>query len=196
MRLIVATGNEGKMREFARILAPLGFEVFSQKQAGLSLAVEETGQTFLENARLKAQAVFAATGQAAVADDSGLCVDALGGEPGVYSARWMGEAAPYREVKLPALLGKLEGIPREKRTARFVSAICCVLPDGTQVEAEGCCEGWIGYEIRGSEGFGYDPVFMVGEHSFGELSGPEKDALSHRGVALRALCQKLRRQLG
>lgn len=190
MQLIAATGNRHKLVEFTRMLEPHGFVVFSQAQAGVQLEVEETGKTFAENAYLKAYAIFEATGKAAVADDSGLCIDALGGEPGVYSARYLGENTPY-EIKNQKILQRLSGLPEGERTARFVSAICCILADGSVYEATGVCEGTIGSEARGENGFGYDPIFYVGNQSFAELSGAEKDALSHRGRALRELEQKL-----
>ena len=143
----------------------------------------------------KAQAVHRLTGKAAVADDSGLCVDALGGAPGVYSARYGGEDLPHSE-KIKLLLKELIQVPDEKRTARFVAHICYIGADGTRIDAEECCEGVIGHAPRGEGGFGYDPIFMVGDKSFAELSGAEKDAVSHRGKALRAFAQKLSQGCG
>lgn len=191
MRLLVATGNRHKLEEFRRILAPLGIEAVSPAEVGAALDVEETGETFAENARLKAMALRERTGLGVAADDSGLCVDALGGRPGVHSARYMGEDTPHSE-KIAGLLRELEGVPDEKRTARFVAAICCVLADGTLLECEGVCEGAIAHSPRGSGGFGYDPVFLVGDKSFADLAPDEKDRVSHRGRALRQLAEKLK----
>ena len=140
MKVIAATGNMGKLREFARIFAPLGIEPAAQSEVCPGLSVEETGTTFAENAFLKADAVHERTGLAAVADDSGLCVDALDGAPGVYSARYAGEETPYPE-KISRLLGELEGVPEERRTARFVAHICYIGADGARIDAEGTCEG-------------------------------------------------------
>lgn len=190
LKLIVASNNAHKVEEFRRILEPLGYEVLSQKEAGIQVKPEENGETFAENARIKALAVFEASGCPCVADDSGLCVDALGGRPGVHSARYLGEETP-QEQKNAGLLAELGNLPREERGAQFVSAICCVLADGSLVETLGVCPGWIGYEPLGEGGFGYDPIFMVGERSYGQLSPQEKDAISHRGLALRELEQRL-----
>ena len=191
MKLLVATGNAHKLEEFARILGPIGIEVVSPAELGVSQEAEETGETFAENARIKAMELFRKSGVATVADDSGLCVDALGGRPGVYSARYLGESAsqPQRNA---ALLSELESVKANNRTARFVCAICCVLDEDKLVECEGTCEGTIGYEPRGEGGFGYDPIFMMGEQSFAELSPGQKDAHSHRGRALRLLAELLK----
>ena len=186
MKLVIATNNQHKLLEFRRILEPIGFEVLSQKEAGVKVSPEENGETFAANARIKALAVYEACGLPCVADDSGLCVDALNGRPGVHSARYMGEDTA-QEIKNAALLKELDGVPAEQRGAQFVSAICCVLNKEDIVECEGACRGSIGYEPLGDGGFGYDPIFMVGARSYAELSGEEKDAISHRGVALRKL---------
>ncbi|MBQ8917434.1 MAG: RdgB/HAM1 family non-canonical purine NTP pyrophosphatase [Oscillospiraceae bacterium] len=193
MKLIVATNNAHKLVEFGRILAPLGIEVHSQKEYCPDLDVEETGTTFAANARLKAEAVYKATGLMAVADDSGLCVDALDGAPGVYSARYAGENATDAQ-KIEKLLDEMKDGPEEKRTARFVSAICCIGPD-LLLECEGVCEGTIGYECRGEGGFGYDPIFYVDGRSYSEMSGEEKDAISHRGRALRLFYEEMNRRM-
>ena len=191
MKVIAATGNMGKLREFARIFAPLGIEPAAQSEVCPGLSVEETGTTFAENAFLKADAVHERTGLAAVADDSGLCVDALDGAPGVYSARYAGEDATDAD-RIAKLLGALEGVPDEARTARFVSAVCCVFPDGERLTVRGVCEGTIARAAAGTGGFGYDPVFVTPTgRTFAELSAVEKDAVSHRGQALRALAQAL-----
>ena len=183
MKLVLATNNPGKVKEFARILEPLGIEVITQKQAGADLHVEENGETFAENARLKAMAVYRATGLPTVADDSGLCVDALDGKPGVYSARWYGEDTPYAE-KNARLIAELEDVPQEKRTARFVAHITCVLSETEVLDCEGICEGWIGY----------DPILMLPEYgkTSAEITMEEKNAISHRGKALEKLYQELK----
>ncbi|MBE6885314.1 MAG: RdgB/HAM1 family non-canonical purine NTP pyrophosphatase [Ruminococcaceae bacterium] len=189
-QIILASQNKKKLAELSRILAPLGFSVITQDEAGISDAAEETGTTFAENAYLKAAFVAARTGKICVADDSGLCVDALGGEPGVYSARYSGE--PVDDARnIRKLLGALEGIPEEKRTAHFVSAVCMIFPDGSRIEAEGRCTGRIGFAPRGTGGFGYDPDFFMGERSLAEFTPAEKDAVSHRGASLRKLAELL-----
>lgn len=193
MKIVVATGNAGKLREFKRILEPLGIETVSLKELSLSLTVEETGTTFAQNARLKAQAVQKATGLAAIADDSGLCVDALDGAPGVYSARYSGAGDDENNRKLLRELGE---IPLEKRTARYVCAISCIFPGGEEITAQETCEGVIGFQPAGSHGFGYDPLFYVDKRSFGQWEDEEKDQISHRGKALRAFCQKIKEYQG
>jgi len=191
MKLILASHNQKKIAELRRILHPMGFEVISPGDAGVLSDAEETGKTFAENARIKALDIYRKTGLPTVADDSGLCVDALGGRPGVHTALYGGEYLPYDE-KMALLLSELNGLPQDKRTARFCCAICCVLPGGDLIETYGECEGWIAFEPAGSGGFGYDPIFMIGDKSFGETPPGEKDALSHRSVALRQLEKKLR----
>jgi len=194
MKLVLASNNQHKLVEFRRILEPIGIEVLSQKEAGVSVNPDENGETFAENAKIKALAMFEACGLPCVADDSGLCVDALNGRPGVQSARYMGEDTP-QEIKNAALLHEVSGVEKEQRGAQFVSAICCVLDKDNILECEGSCSGWIGYEPLGDGGFGYDPIFMVGERSYSQLSGEEKDAISHRGVALRVLHDMLKEKL-
>jgi XTP/dITP diphosphohydrolase len=188
VKLVVATHNRNKVQEFQRILQPLSIEVIT---ADLP-EVEENGTTFAENAYLKAISAFHATGKAAVADDSGLEVDALNGAPGIYSARYAGENAT-NEQRIAKLLDALKDVPEEKRTARFVCAICCILPNGDIITARGECPGKIAFEARGNGGFGYDPVFLVGEKTFAELSAEEKDKISHRGKALRVFAEELRK---
>ncbi len=192
MKLVLASKNPGKLRELQEILGSLGVEVLLESQVGLDLEVEETGTTFEENAFLKADAVMKASGLPAIADDSGLVVDALDGAPGVYSARFGGKESDAARTAL--LLEKLEGVPAEKRTARFVSAIACRLPDGRTVPAKGSCEGVVADAPRGQGGFGYDPVFLVPSlgKTFAELSAEEKNQISHRGAALRAFAEKFR----
>ena len=195
MTFIIATNNEKKLVELSRILNPLGIRALSAKEAGVSLEeVEETGITFEENARLKARAALQKTGMPAVADDSGLMVDALNGEPGVYSARYGGEGATDTQ-KNEKLLKNMENVPQEERTARFVSAVCCLFPDGREIMVRGECEGSIAYAPKGEGGFGYDPIFLVGERSYAELAPEEKDAVSHRGRALRKLSEELQKVL-
>ena len=189
-KIVFATGNEGKMREVRLILQDLGFPVLSMKEAGVSLDIEENGTTFAENAMIKARAVWEKTGGIVLADDSGLVVDYLGGEPGVYSARYLGEDTSY-EIKNQAIIDRLADAKEEERTARFVSAIAAVLPDGSELVTEGTVEGLIAHEPAGNGGFGYDPIFMFGDKSFAELSAEEKDAVSHRGKALTELKAKL-----
>ena len=192
MVFIIATKNEKKLLELDRILAPMGIEAKTPGQLGIELEdVEETGETFEENALLKAQAACEATGYPAVADDSGLMVDALGGAPGIYSARYAGEGATDAQ-KIEKLLKAMVGVPQEERGAKFVSVVCCVFPDGSRLSVRGECLGTIGDSPRGEGGFGYDPVFVVkGGKSFAELSKEEKDAVSHRGNALRKLAAQL-----
>ena len=191
MKLILATKNRHKVEEFQRILSPLGWQLLPQDAVCPELEIEETGATFAENARLKALGIYRATGLPAIADDSGLCVDALGGAPGVYSARYAGEQHDSA-ANNAKLLQAMQHIPQEQRTARFVCSICVVFSPQDIVTCEGCCEGTISYRLHGENGFGYDPLFMVGEKSFAELSGSQKDAISHRGRALQARYALLR----
>lgn len=187
MRILIATHNKHKLSEMARILEPMGYEVVTDTDLDFTLTeAEENGSTFLENARIKAESGCKESGLPCIADDSGLCVDALGGEPGVFSARYSGEHGDDKGNN-EKLLFNLKDVPDENRTARFVCAICVSFPDGSEITAEGACEGKIGYEYRGNNGFGYDPLFMVGDKSFAELSAEEKDAISHRGNALKKL---------
>ena len=191
MKFIIATHNMKKQAEMQRILSPLGVEVLTAEMAGVTLTdVEETGATFEENAVLKAENGCSESGLPCIADDSGLSVDFLGGEPGVYSARYCGKHGDD-EANIQKLLKKLEGVPEEKRAARFVSVVCVCFPDGRKLTVDGKCEGKIGFEKHGDNGFGYDPVFMVGQKSFAELSADEKDKISHRGNALRKLVRVL-----
>ena len=187
-RIVFATGNQGKMREIREILGDLGLEVCSMKEAGISIDIEENGETYEENAMIKARAVAAqAREDLVMADVSGLEVYYLGGEPGVYSARYLGEDTSYR-IKNADLIKRLDGVPDGKRTARFVCAIAAVLPDGRELTARAVIEGRIGYEERGENGFGYDPIFYVPEYgrTTAELSEEEKNQVSHRA---RALCR-------
>ena len=191
-RIVFATGNEGKMREIRDILADMDAEVVSMKQAGISVEVEENGTTFEENAVIKAKAIAEFTNDIVLADDSGLEVDYLNKEPGIYSARYMGEDTPY-SIKNRAILERMEGVPKEERSARFVCAIAAVLPDKEVIVVRETIEGYIGYEIAGCNGFGYDPIFYVDELgcSTAEISEEEKNLISHRGKALRVMREKL-----
>lgn len=190
MKLIAATNNAHKVVEFKRILEPLGFTVLSQKEAGIHVEAEETGTTFEENAYLKAKAVYDASGLPTVADDSGIAVDALNGAPGVYSARYGGPGLNDVD-RYEKLLHEMDGVPDEKRTARFVCAISLILSSDQVFGFIGVCEGKIGYDPRGENGFGYDPIFMVGDKSTAELLPEDKDKISHRGQALRKMEQML-----
>lgn len=192
-RIIVATGNEGKMREVRLILADLGMEIISMREAGASCEIEETGSSFSENAEIKAKAVWEQTGHIVLADDSGLVVDYLGGEPGIYSARYMGEDTSY-EIKNQAIIDRVAEAKEEERTARFVSAIAAVLPDGTILHTEGTVEGKIAHQPAGTEGFGYDPIFYLPEYGMTSAQIPieKKNEISHRGKALEAMKQKLK----
>lgn len=189
MKVLAATGNKGKIREFAQILTPLGFETVSPADIGLSLDPEETGETFAENAKIKAIAFMQAANMPVIADDSGLMVDFLGGAPGVYSARYAEGTDADRCAKL---LKNMEGA--ENRSARFISSVAMVFPDGKTVEAEGICEGEITSSPAGENGFGYDPVFYISSmgKTIAQMSADEKNAISHRGKALRLLAEKLK----
>lgn len=191
-KIIFATGNMGKMKEIREILKDLDAEVLSMKEAGVEADIVEDGKTFEENAVIKAKTICELTGEIALADDSGLEIDYLNKEPGIYSARYMGEDTSYR-IKNANLIGRLEGVPDEKRTARFVCAIAAAFPDGTVKTVRGTMEGRIGYEEAGENGFGYDPIFYLPEYgcSSAELSMEEKNKISHRGKALRAIKEEL-----
>ena len=191
MDFLIATHNRKKQSELQRVLAPLGINVLTSDDLGIELTeVEETGKTFEENARLKALSGLRDTSMPCIADDSGLCVDALGGAPGIYSARFGGEDGNDR-LNNEKLLKELENVKDENRTARFVCCICCVFPDGREIVVEGNCEGRIAFEKHGDGGFGYDPLFMTEYGCFGEMTSEEKDAVSHRGNALRLLVKEL-----
>ena len=192
MKFLIATHNVKKRDELSRILKPLGIDAVIASDIGMEITdAEETGTTFAENARIKAESGCRETGLPCIADDSGLCIDALDGRPGVYSARYAGgHDTPYSH-KMAVLLDEMKDVPKEKRTARFVSSVCCIFPDGRELCVEGTCEGRIGFEPEGNGGFGFDPVFYVGEKSFATFTPEEKDAVSHRGNSLRLLAEKL-----
>lgn len=196
-RIIFATGNQDKLREIREILEDLDIEVVSMKDAGITADIVEDGTTFEENAIIKAKAIHELTGEAVMADDSGLEVDYLNKEPGVYSARYMGEDTSYR-IKNKSLVDRLEGVPGEKRTARFVCVIALVTKDGQVVTTRGNYEGIIGYEEKGENGFGYDPIFYVPEYGCysAELSREKKNEISHRGKALRLMKDEIMKLRG
>ena len=193
-KLIFATGNEGKMKEVRMILADLDVEVLSLKEAGIEAEAEENGATFEENAKIKAAEIMKRSGEIVLADDSGLDVDALNKEPGIYSARYMGYDTSYH-IKNQNLIRRLEGKTGKERSARFVCAIAAAFPDGRVLTTRGTMEGEIGYEERGENGFGYDPIFYLPEYGCysGELPLEVKNSLSHRGKALRLMKEELRK---
>ena len=191
MDFILATNNMKKLAEMQRILSPLGINVVTAKMLGKQPEdVEEDGKTFEDNAKLKARAACKEMNMPAIADDSGLCVDYLDGAPGIFSARFAGEHG-NDEKNNDLLLEKLDGVPLEKRTAHYVCAICCTFPDGREIVVRGECNGVIGFERDGHEGFGYDPLFLVDGKAFGRYTAEEKDKISHRGNALRLLTKEL-----
>ncbi len=205
MKICAATGNAGKLRELRRILEAQGHEVVSQKELGITLEPDETGTTFAENARIKAETICKASGLPTVADDSGLCVEALGGAPGVYSARYCGRHGDD-EANNDKLLDAMKDVPAEQRGAKFVSAVCFILPDGRQLTCMGECPGTVAFaRLCGDYGFGYDPLFIPAEcgvgktgkrpntegRSYAQLTPDEKDAISHRGAALAELKRQL-----
>lgn len=193
MDFVLATNNKKKLKEMQRILSPLGIDVVTAKMLGIELPeVEENGKTFEENARIKALSACEITKMPSIADDSGLCVDYLGGAPGIYSARFSGEHG-NDEKNNDLLLEKLKDVPMEKRTAYYVCAICCVFPDGKEITVRGECRGHIGFKRDGNEGFGYDPLFLINGKAFGRYTAEEKDKISHRGNALRKLTNALKK---
>ncbi len=186
MKIIAATGNRGKIKEIKKIFSPLGFEVITQKEAGFDIDVEENGKSFKENALIKARAVSKLCNDYVISDDSGLCVDALGGRPGIYSARYAGADTPYPE-KIECLLKELA--PYEDKSAHFMTSVAFITPAGTEITADGAVYGHIIDTPKGENGFGYDPVFYSDElhKTFAEATLEEKNSISHRGRALRAL---------
>ena len=190
MVFAVATNNQKKLKEIQRILDSFGITAKTLKELDINIEIEENGSTFEENAVIKAKAIAEICALPTISDDSGLEVDALNGAPGVYTARFAGEHATDDE-NIDKLLAEMEGVEKEKRTARFVSAVCLYMPDGRNTVCRGTCEGWIGWERIGDGGFGYDPVFMVDETSYSQMSPEAKDAISHRGSALRQLKEKI-----
>ena len=194
--IIFATKNKGKIREINAILADMDVNVISMEDAGITIDVVEDGTTFEENSMKKAVQIMEVSGKITLADDSGLEIDYMDKAPGVYSARFMGEDTPYPE-RFRAILEKLNGVPEEKRTARFVSCIAAAFPDGRRLVSYDTVEGIIGYEAKGENGFGYDPIFFVSEKGkyMAELSAEEKNAISHRGKALGKMKELLKKEL-
>ena len=207
MDFILATNNMKKLAEMQRILSPLGINVVTAKMLGITLPeVVEDGETFEANAKIKASSACEITGMPAIADDSGICVHYIDDAPGIYSARFANiydsngknadnEKNADDEENNNLLLKLLDGVPMEQRGAYYVCAICCVFPDGREITVRGECHGHIGFERDGNAGFGYDPLFIIGGKSFGKYEGEEKDKISHRGNALRALTKELKRIL-
>lgn len=195
-KLIFATNNQGKVNEIKQILGD-EYEVYSLKDLDIHENIEENGTSFEENAEIKAKAIMEMTGEMVLADDSGFEVDALNGEPGIYSARFMGEDTPY-SIKNVELLKRCEKVPKEKRGVRFVCAIACAFPDGNVITTRGVIEGMLAYEPAGTHGFGYDPIFYLPERGMttGELLPEEKNKISHRGIALRKMVEKLNEIFG
>ncbi|WP_461812680.1 XTP/dITP diphosphatase [Faecalimonas sp.] len=195
--ILFATGNENKMKEIRMILADLGMPIRSLKEAGIDIDIVEDGSTFEENAIIKATEIAKLTGDIVLADDSGLEIDYLNKEPGIYSARYAGVDTSY-DIKNQLLLDRLEGVPDEKRTARFVCAIACAFPDGAVETVRGTIEGMIGHAIEGENGFGYDPIFYLPQYgcTTAQLTPEKKNELSHRGKALRAMRTIIEQKLG
>lgn len=191
-RLIFATGNKDKMREIREIMSGLDYEILSMKEAGIDVDIVEDGSTFQENALIKARAIHALCHELVLADDSGLEVDYMDKQPGVFSHRFGGEDTPY-SIKNQMIIDRLEGVPDDKRTARFMCAIAAVFPDGREVVKEAAMEGIIGYHEAGANGFGYDPIFFLPEYgcTSAELTPEQKNAISHRGKALRLMREEL-----
>jgi XTP/dITP diphosphohydrolase len=190
-KVIFATKNKGKIKEIQAVLGD-SYEVVTMEEAGITVDVDETGTTFEENAVIKAEAIAKICGEVVLADDSGLEIDYLNGEPGIYSARYMGHDTSY-DIKNKSLIDRLEGVPEDKRTARFVCAVAAAIPGKETVVVRGTMEGIIGYEIKGENGFGYDPIFFLPQYgkTSAEISPEEKNKISHRGKALRMIKEKL-----
>ncbi len=191
MKIILASNNKNKIAELKQILSPLGYEIISQSEAGVNIEVEESGTTFEENSMIKAKAIYEISKMPVIADDSGLEVDYLGKAPGVYSHRYAGENATDKD-RCKKILNELDGVSDEKRTARFVCVISYIDSNGNASVMRGECEGFIGKEMKGDNGFGYDPIFMIGDRSFAEISSEEKNTISHRANALKKLTEKLK----
>ena len=193
MKVVLASQNRHKLTEIQAILAKFDMELVLQSDLGVRIDVEENGSSFEENSELKARAVMEATGLPAIADDSGLCVDVLGGAPGIYSARYGAPACVTDRDRLNHLLEELRGVRSEERTARFVCVITLLYPDGRKLAARGICEGMITFEPRGDDGFGYDPVFYIPSMgcTFAQMGADRKNAISHRANALQRLCGML-----
>lgn len=196
MKILIATSNEGKMKEFRRLLADKEVEVLSMKEAGIEIDIEENGTTFEENAAIKAKALCAVSNTLCLADDSGLVIDFLGGEPGIYSARYLGHDTPYEE-KNRSIIERMKGVKDQERTARFVCAVAAAFPDGTVMTVTDTMEGLIAHEPAGCGGFGYDPIFFFPPKGItsAEMTSDEKNAVSHRGKALRRMIAFLQKEI-
>ena len=195
-KIIIASNNNGKIIEVKQMLKDKDIELLSMKEAGVNIDIDENGTTFEENALIKAREVMKLTGEITIADDSGLEVDYLDKQPGIYSARFMGHDISY-DIKNKAIIDKLDGVEGDKRSARFVCAMAAVFPDGTELVERGTMEGRIAYEIKGDNGFGYDPIMYIPEYdkTSAQLSPDEKNNISHRGKALKMLCDNLKKYL-
>ncbi len=192
MKLVIATGNAGKLDEIRKIIGGSDMEIVSAKDLGISLDVEENGSSFRENALIKAKACAKEVNEAVLADDSGLCIDALGGEPGIYSSRYLGEDTSY-DIKNKDILRRMKDVPDGERSARFVCDVAVIFPDGRQIVTEGIMEGEIAHEICGENGFGYDPVFYLSSYgkTSAEIAPDEKNKISHRAKALAKMKDEL-----
>jgi len=196
IEILFATSNAGKAKEVQAMFSDLDVDVKTLREEGIDVAIEENGQTFAENALIKAKAIAGMTDKIVLADDSGLVVDYLNGEPGIYSARYMGEDTSY-DIKNARILERMEGVPDDQRTARFVCAMAAIMPGGEVICTEGIMEGLIGYEMKGTNGFGYDPIFYLPEYGMtsSEISPEKKNEISHRGKALRKMQEELKKRI-
>ncbi len=196
IEILFATSNAGKAKEVQAMFSDLDVDVKTLREEGIDVAIEENGQTFAENALIKAKAIAGMTDKIVLADDSGLVVDYLNGEPGIYSARYMGEDTSY-DIKNARILERMEGVPDDQRTARFVCAMAAIMPGGEVICTEGIMEGLIGYEMKGTNGFGYDPIFYLPEYGMtsSEISPEKKNEISHRGKALRKMQDELKKRI-
>lgn len=196
IEILFATSNAGKAKEVQAMFSDLDVDVKTLREEEIDVAIEENGQTFAENALIKAKAIAGMTDKIVLADDSGLVVDYLNGEPGIYSARYMGEDTSY-DIKNARILERMEGVPDDQRTARFVCAMAAIMPGGEVICTEGIMEGLIGYEMKGTNGFGYDPIFYLPEYGMtsSEISPEKKNEISHRGKALRKMQDELKKRI-
>ncbi len=194
-KIIFATGNENKLKEIRQIMQDMDVEIISMKEAGINIEIEETGTTFLENSYLKAKTIWDITGGIVMADDSGLVIDYLNGEPGLYSARYMGENTSY-DIKNANILERMKAAKGNERSARFVASIVCILPNGKELSVVETMEGIIADKVAGENGFGYDPILYLPDYdcTSAELSDNEKNKISHRGKALRLMREKLKNE--
>ena len=196
IEILFATSNAGKAKEVQAMFSDLDVDVKTLREEGIDVEIEENGQTFAENALIKAKAIAGMTDKIVLADDSGLVVDYLNGEPGIYSARYLGEDTSY-DIKNAKILERMEGVPDDQRTARFVCAMAAIMPEGEVICTEGIMEGLIGYEMKGTNGFGYDPIFYLPEYGMtsSEITPEKKNEISHRGKALRKMQDELKKRI-